>query len=219
MKKRPSPLRSPSNMCASTSVKSRMRAPLESKSRTESFGPMPQAAASLSEGNAAPQAGSSSSLKPRSAASSEKTTGHVLSRAAFEISQAPTIAWTASAGAGACAGASMEDMPSAITAKTTPPRMDRLCCKVMTLIPPQSIGLQSSSHSGVSPALRWPPWRLRDRRERRLARRPRQKIVNHELIHSLARDHRSRAEMWKQHHMLHCDELRGHVRLARIDIQ
>ena len=57
MKNSPSPLRSASNMPVSTSVKSRMTAPLPSSSRTESFGPMAQTTTSFSDGNAVPHGG------------------------------------------------------------------------------------------------------------------------------------------------------------------
>ena len=95
-----------------------MRAPLESKSRTESFGPMAQAATSFSDGNAVPQAGIELELETALPASREKATGQVLSRAALEISQAPTIAWAASLGTGACAAAPAANSATAITAKT-----------------------------------------------------------------------------------------------------
>src|SRR5262249_45564203 len=75
-----------------------------------------QTPTSLSDGNAVPQASSSSSLKPPAAGSSLKVTGQVLSRAALEISQAPTMSLAASLGAGACAPAPAADSASAITA-------------------------------------------------------------------------------------------------------
>src|SRR5262249_4047370 len=117
MKNSPSPLRSASYMCASTSMKSRTTAPLAFKSRTESLGPMVQTTTSFSAGNAVPQTSSRSSLKPPAAGSRLKVTGQVLSRAALEISQAPAISFAASLGAGACALAVAPDSASAITAK------------------------------------------------------------------------------------------------------
>src|SRR5512132_1407782 len=117
MKKSPSPLRSASFMCDSTSMKSRTTAPLEFKSRTESFGPMIQITTSFSGGNAVPQTSSRSSLKPPAPGSSLKVTGQVLSRAALEISQAPTISLAASLGAAVCAPAPAADSASAITAR------------------------------------------------------------------------------------------------------
>ena len=118
MKYSPSPLRSASNMPLSTSVKSRMIAPLLSSSRTASFGPMAQATTSLSDGNAVPQGASRSSLKPPAPASSAKLTAQVRSRAALEISQAPTIALAASL-TGVCAGAAPTDATSVSRAKPT----------------------------------------------------------------------------------------------------
>src|ERR1700730_3971473 len=117
MKKSPSPLRSASYMWDSTSMKSRTTTPLEFNSRTSSFGPMVQTPTSLSDGNAVPQASSSSSLKPPAPGSSLKVTGQVLSRAALEISQAPTISLAASLGAAVCAPAPAADSASAITAR------------------------------------------------------------------------------------------------------
>src|SRR5262249_24725045 len=117
MKKSPSPLRSASYMCDSTSMKSRTTTPLEFNSRTSSFGPMVQTPTSLSDGKVAPQASSSSSLKPPAAGSSLKVAGQVLSRAALEISQAPTISLAASLGAAVCARAPTAESASAITAR------------------------------------------------------------------------------------------------------
>src|SRR5262249_46456774 len=89
----------------------------EFNSRTSSFGPMVQTPTSLSDGNVVPQASSSSSLKPPGAGSSLKVSGQVLSRAALEISQAPTISLAASLGAAVCAPAPAVDSASAITAR------------------------------------------------------------------------------------------------------
>src|SRR5260370_39088146 len=94
-----------------------MTALLESKSRTESFGPIAHAPTSFRDGNAVRQPGSSSSLKPPSPASRVNMTGHVLSRAALEISHAPTMACAALLGAGACADAPVREIASAATAK------------------------------------------------------------------------------------------------------
>src|SRR5215472_13545595 len=116
MKNSPSPLRSASYMWDSTSMKSRTTTPLEFNSLTSSFGPMVQTPTSLSDGNVLPQASSSSSLKPPAPGSSLKVSGQVLSRAALEISQAPTMSLAASLGAGACAPAPAAESASAITA-------------------------------------------------------------------------------------------------------
>src|SRR5262245_16196719 len=115
MKNSPSPLRSASYMCDSTSIKSRTMAPLEFNNRTASLGPIVQTTTSLSDGKAVPQPSSRSSLKPPVAGSSLKVTGQVLSRAAFEISHAPTISLAASLGA--CAATLTAESASAMTAR------------------------------------------------------------------------------------------------------
>jgi hypothetical protein len=104
-------------MWDSTSMKSRTTTPLEFNSRTSSFGPMVQTPTSLSDGKVLPQASSSSSLKPPAPGSSLKVAGQVLSRAALEISQAPTISLAASLGAAVCAPAPTAESASAITAR------------------------------------------------------------------------------------------------------
>src|SRR5258707_9698443 len=121
MKNSPSPLRSASYMCDSTSMNSRTTAPLEFNNCTASLGPIVQITTSLSDGNALPQASSRSSLKPPAAGSSLKVTGQVLSRAALEISHAPTISLAASLGA--CAPAPAAENASAITAREARPDM------------------------------------------------------------------------------------------------
>src|SRR5262245_53938565 len=95
-------------MCDSTSVKSRMITPLTSNSRTDSFGPSAHATTSFNDGNALPHSSSRPSLNPPWAASSANITGQVLSRAALEISHAPTISLAASLAVGACAWAGAE---------------------------------------------------------------------------------------------------------------
>src|SRR5262249_20249872 len=90
---------------------------LEFTSRRSWFGPMVQPPTSLRHGNVVPQASSSSSLKPPGAGSSLKLSGQVLSRAALEISQAPTISLAASLGAAVCAPAPAAESASAITAR------------------------------------------------------------------------------------------------------
>src|SRR5271157_2151017 len=172
-----------------------MTTPLESNSRTESFGPSAHTASSFRDGNAARQPGSSSSLKPPSPASREKMTGHVLSRAALEISHAPTMAFAASLGAGACADAWVMEITSApATDKarrdigTPTQRMTRhiIMPGARRHADPAADGDSPSKNASVSRAPPRGPRRFRHRGERRLARHPGQEVVDHELIHLLA---------------------------------
>src|SRR5262249_16291228 len=90
-------------MRLSTSENSSTTVPLLSIRRIESLGPMAQMTMSFSDGNTVPQAGSNSSLYPAPETSTLNVTWQVLSRAALEISQAPTIPWAVSLGEGVCA--------------------------------------------------------------------------------------------------------------------
>src|SRR5207244_13107080 len=123
---------------ALTSIQSRTSLPLEFNSRTASFGPIVQIATSLSDEKAVPQPSSRSSLKPPAAGSSLKVTGHVLSRAALEISHAPTISLAASLGAGACAAAPAAQTASAITGREARADMGTATRIKVTLLRPLS---------------------------------------------------------------------------------
>src|SRR5216684_1635797 len=178
---------------------------------------MPQAVTSLSEGKAAAQAWSSSSLKPPAAGSSLNASGQVLSRAALEISQAPTMPLAASLGASACALAPTAESPirpSANRAKEARSGMGEPATvgTVRTLPRP----MQS-----VMPGLLLPrrPGRFGHRGQRRLAVGPGHEVVDDQLIHPLAGRDRGRAEMGKQHRVVDRDQLRRHLGLVGVDVE
>src|SRR5215472_8415197 len=170
-----------------------------------------QATTSLSEGKAAAQSLSSSSLKPPATGSIWNVTGQVLSRAALEISQAPTMPLAASLGAGACARAPAGNAIRPSTTAATAARSD--------MGNPATIGTAGTLSRPLRPVmpglfLLRRPGRFGHRGEWRLAGGPGHEVVDHQLIHPRTGRDRGRAEMGKQHDVLHRDQLRRHVWLV-----
>src|SRR5262249_56659058 len=144
-----------------------------------------------------PRLSSGWSLKPPVAGSSLKVTGQVLSRAAFEISHAPTISLAASLGA--CAATLTAESASTIRAREARAGMGNpntvlrtLTSRARPVMPCRRGGSQPCTkrmceNSGASGALLLlllrRPWRFRNRRQRRFAPRPSPKIVHPHPLH------------------------------------
>src|ERR1700749_907249 len=163
-------------MPASTSVKSITASPVASCSRTMSPRPLTfQPVMSLVKGSAAAQAGSSSSLRPCGVVSGFSVTTQVLLRSVVESSHCPIMFFFNVAASCARDGAG-EMITSAISGATRQ-KQDFI-----------SAGLYGG---------------LRDRSQRRLACEPGLEIVDHQLIHGIARYHGRRTNMWQQDDILH----------------
>src|SRR5262249_25207727 len=129
------------------------------------------------------------------AVSSLKVMMQVLSRSAFDISQPPSIELTASLG-GAPVWAAALVTPATTSARTN--KFSRI--RTLSLAPRR-------------------PRRLRHRRERLLAGRPGDEIVDDELVHRVARGHRAGADVRQQHDVVHRQELGRNVGLVGVDVE
>src|SRR6185437_2411127 len=205
MNRMPSPGRGASYMCVSTSLNSSTDLPWASTRRRKSLSASVQPATWVMNGNSATHPLSNSSRMPAAAGSARNVTVQRLSRSALENSQVPVvIALAASlkgAGVGACAWAAAANAATMIAASPMRRPQVSACRRI-----------------GSGPLFRRPR-RLGDRRQRPLAGNPGREIVHHELVHPGAGPLRPRAEVGKQHDVLHRDQLARYLRLLRVDVE